>query len=332
MFANLLAMFAQFERERIGERRREAGVKMRENGWWQGGQQPYGKRPVKVDNHWELRDDPAQKGIIERMAREVISGKSRRAIGRDLTADGIPTPKSAREWGERTITKILKSEDTPLDDDLRARVLEALDKTKVPWTKRGDAALLLNIAYCTCGEQLYARRWVNKKSGKLYEYYGCAVKCGQPNIPMADLEEWIDHIMVPGGLYGSEPVWRKVITGGTSNRALIMKLDRKIHALDLDADDYDEQLTALRAERKALKDAEVKHPASVDYEDTGMKVSDYWWTLDPQVQRQFLLLAGIKIKGVVRMHDGSVDAFMGGPWPVTFVMADGGMTLAPVSD
>ena len=37
MFANLLAMFAQFERERIGERRREAGVKMRENGWWQGG-------------------------------------------------------------------------------------------------------------------------------------------------------------------------------------------------------------------------------------------------------------------------------------------------------
>ena len=330
MFANLLAMFAQFERERIGERRREAGVKMRENGWWQGGQPNYGFRPVKVDAHWELREDPTQKGVIDRMAREVIAGKSRRAIGRGLTADGIPTPKSAREWGERTITKILKSEDTPLDDDIRAQVLEALDKTKVPWTKRGDAALLLNIASCTCGEPLYARRWVHKPSGKLYEYYGCAVKCGQATIPMADLEEWVDHVMIPGGLYGAEPVWRKVVTGGTSNRALIMKLDRKIHALDLDADDYDDQLAELRAERKTLKQAEVKRPESVDYEDTGMKVSDYWQTLDQQAQRQFLLLAGIKLTNVERLADGTVDAKMTGPWPVRFVMVEGGMDLEKI--
>ena len=151
------------------------------------------------------------------------------------------------------------------------------------------------------------------------------VKCGQPNIPMADLEEWIDHLMIPGGLYGSEPVWRKVVTGGTSNRSLIMKLDRKIHALDLDADDYDDQLAELRAERKTLKDAEVKRPDSVEYEDTGMKVSDYWWTLDQQAQRQFLILAGIKLTNVERTADGHIDARMSGPWPVRFVMVEGTM-------
>src|SRR5260370_5477137 len=115
MFANLLAMFAQFERERIGERRREAAVTMRENGWWQGGQPPYGRKPVPVNNHWILEVDPDQRAVVERMAREVIRGKARTAVARELTADGTPTPNGAKAWSERTITKTLTTSNLVLD-------------------------------------------------------------------------------------------------------------------------------------------------------------------------------------------------------------------------
>ena len=302
MFANLLAMFAQFERERIGERRREAGVKMRENGWWQGGQPPYGRRPVKVDSHWELRDDPTQKGIIERMARQVIAGKSRRQIGRDLTADGIPTPKSAKGWEERTITLILKSDTTAelLGDDMTARLNDALQRTAVSWTKRGEVAMLLNIVNCKCGEPMYARRWVNGRSGKLYEYYGCSAKCGESSIPMRVLESTVEVIMTdtdPEHVYGSYPIWRKNITAGKSAKGELAKIERKMDALDKDADDYIVQITELSALRKHLIDAGQSQAGKIAYEKVpGMTMADYWPTLSEQGKRQLLLDTGLAMR------------------------------------
>lgn len=298
MFANLLAMFAQFERERIGERRREAGIKMRENGWWQGGQPPYGFVPVKVDSHWELREDPTQSGIVYRMAREIIQGKARRAIGRDLTADGIPTPKSAKEWGERTITKILTAEVTVLDTETREQVLEALNKTKVPYTKRGDVATLLNVAYCPCGEPLYARRWKNNKSGKVYEYYGCAAKCGQKNIQMAALESVVSEIMTETegpGRFGNVEIAVERKTHGHSNKATIIGIERKIHTLDMDAEDYEEIRAELMAERKRLKSLNGGRPGTADLVRTGRTVAAWWTSAGPEARRELMLAFGVKL-------------------------------------
>jgi site-specific DNA recombinase len=312
MFANLLAMFAQFERERIGERRREAGIKMRENGWWQGGQPPYGFVPVKVDSHWELREDAVQSGIVYRMAREVIQGKARRAIGRDLTADGIPTPKSAKKWGERTITLILKSEVTVLDDETRGQVLEALDKTKVPWTKRGDEAMLLNVAYCPCGEPLYARRWVHGPSGKLYEYYGCAVKCGERNIPMPELEQAVEDSVLEG--FSWVPMFTKNVTAGKSYARDIAAIERKIRALDLDDE---EQRVALMAERARLIGLAKNGTKAdqTDYQPTGQTVADYWPTLDAAAKRLFLLVNKLRVSAR-READKSLSVVIG-PDPAT---------------
>lgn len=301
MFANLLAMFAQFERERIGERRREASVTMRENGWWQGGQPPYGRKPVAVNSHWILEVDPEQRAVVERMAREVIHGNARRAVARGLTADGVATPNGAKAWSERTITKILMSEDVVLDAMTRAQVIDALDQTSSPWTKRGDAAMLLNIAYCICTQPMYAQRWVHKPSGKLYEYYGCADKCGNARIPMTELEALVSSLMSdPDGPYGTVPVYAESITPGRSLRAEITILERKMDALDKDAEDHLERYMELARERKRLTEAS----ASVDErheEDTGMTVSQYWLTLDTrEKRRQFLLEAGLKLFGITR--------------------------------
>jgi site-specific DNA recombinase len=304
MFCNLLVLFAEFERERIGERRREAGVKMRENGWWQGGQAPYGFVPVKVESHWELREDPTQSGIVYRMAREVIQGKARRAIGRDLTKDGIPTPKNAKEWGERTITKILTAEVSVLDDETREQVNSALTKTKVPWTKRGDVATLLNVAFCPCGEPLYARRWVHKPSGKLYEYYGCAVKCGLPNVPMQALDDGISLYFTSSDIpatYADYPVYRKIETKGKSPKSELATIERKMDSLDKDADDYIAQLTELSAERKRLQ-AQMSTPGSTRYEQIpDATVKDVWPQLDSEAKRELLIETGIKITNVTKV-------------------------------
>lgn len=307
MFANLLAMFAQFERERIGERRREAGAKMRELGWWQGGQPPYGFVPVKVDSHWELREDPTQSGIVYRMAREVIAGKARRAIGRDLTADGIPTPKSAKEWGERTITLILRSEVTVLDAETREQVLEALDKTKVPYTKRGDVAMLLNVAYCACGEPLYSRRWVHNGSGKLYEYYGCSVKCGERNIPMGELDQTVEDSLLEE--YSWVPMIAENVKPGKSYIREISTVERKIRALDLDDEP---QRVALMAERARLIDLSKSGATAgrTDYRPTGQTLEQYWPTLDVAAKRSFLVENKMRYVAT-RDSDGFVSLVIG---------------------
>jgi site-specific DNA recombinase len=301
MFANLLAMFAQFERERIGERRREAGVHMRQNGWWQGGQPPYGRRPVQVNGHWVLEVDPGQQAVIERMAREVIEGKARRAVARMLTAEGVPTPNGAEAWSERTITKILMSEDAVLDPVTRAQVLEALNKTTTPWTKRGDAAMLLNIAYCVCGQPMYAQRWKHKASGKVYEYYGCALKCGNRRIPMTELESAVDTLMSdPDGPYGKVPVYTETIKPGRSLRAEITLLERKMDALDKDAADHLERYMEMARERKRLTEASASADERQEL-DTGLTVSQYWATLDTRdKRRQFLLEARMRLFSVTR--------------------------------
>jgi hypothetical protein len=85
------------------------------------------------------------------------------------------------------------------------------------------------------------------------------------------------------------------------------------------------------AERRTLKDDQGKQADETKYEETGLTVADYWPTLDTQARREFLLLAGIKVTNAERVERGAgyqVDADMRGPWPVRFVMVEGGLSLA----
>ena len=118
MFANLLIMFAQFERERMSERRSEAAAKLRKMAHWNGGTVNFGNMPVcichgqrecKKASGWELTPDPAVMPIVEHMAEMAISGSSGGAIARWLNAEEVPTPQGGTIWRPTSVLAVLRN-------------------------------------------------------------------------------------------------------------------------------------------------------------------------------------------------------------------------------
>jgi DNA invertase Pin-like site-specific DNA recombinase len=86
--ANLAAV-AQFERDRISERTREALAVKRSQG-------------VKLGRPPRLPDD-----VVKRIAQERASGQSLRAIAAGLTADKVPTAHGAPVWHASVVARVL---------------------------------------------------------------------------------------------------------------------------------------------------------------------------------------------------------------------------------
>lgn len=77
MFAGLLAMFAQYERERMSERREDASRKLYSRGGYNGGgSMPWGYRTARVDGQVVLVLDAALVTMINEIADAVIDGAS----------------------------------------------------------------------------------------------------------------------------------------------------------------------------------------------------------------------------------------------------------------
>jgi len=91
MFASFLAAFAQFERERIAERRADHARHARQLARWDGRSIPTGYRPVTVNNHFELEPEPVAAALVCRMAGMVIAGTSARQVAAALNTEGVPT-------------------------------------------------------------------------------------------------------------------------------------------------------------------------------------------------------------------------------------------------
>jgi site-specific DNA recombinase len=103
MFANLLAMFAQFQRERTAELRAEAADTIRKAGRWGGGVVPFGYEAYKDGAAWYLRtcDDTCPLGLnlaaeTAAMAGEVIKGIPVQQIVAGLNERGVPTSSDAQ--------------------------------------------------------------------------------------------------------------------------------------------------------------------------------------------------------------------------------------------
>jgi DNA invertase Pin-like site-specific DNA recombinase len=86
LFLTIVSAFAEFERDRIGERIRATKRQQRGRGEFLGGAVPFGYRREGD----QLVEEPAQQQAIGHMRTLKAEGKSLRAIAAQLTTEGTP--------------------------------------------------------------------------------------------------------------------------------------------------------------------------------------------------------------------------------------------------
>ena len=191
MFANLLAMFAQFERERMSERRADASKKLRMAGYHDGGMAsvPWGYKIVKVGDRFELEIDPPVQETAKEVVAEILAGKSGRQVAQ---AHGMAVTTLLGRLRSQTLKgyvmydgEIVRDNDgmpvtrePVIDEDTWSKVQAVLDKNSVSKVNRHDRTPYLGIILCSCGGKMYLSRWYAKDAKKLREYYRCET-CGK---------------------------------------------------------------------------------------------------------------------------------------------------------
>lgn len=96
--ANVLAVFAQFERRLIGQRTREALAAKKANNSWKNG--------VPVGRPRGLPDR-----IVKRIVRDRQRGQSFRAIADALNAEKVATAQGGKQWHPATVRAVALSAD-----------------------------------------------------------------------------------------------------------------------------------------------------------------------------------------------------------------------------
>lgn len=103
---NVLMSVAQWERETVVERTRDAVSHKRSRGE-RLGQIPYGR--ALGDDGRTLIPDPAEQAVIDRAIELDVRGFSSREIARELNSRGVPS-KGGRRWHHSTVRAILARE------------------------------------------------------------------------------------------------------------------------------------------------------------------------------------------------------------------------------
>lgn len=95
MQANIVATFAEWERELIRSRVAATRRTLHKAGRWPGGRAPYGLMPVPHPSGEgkALARDPEAASVIREIVKRVTDGEGITPIARDLTERGIPSPR-----------------------------------------------------------------------------------------------------------------------------------------------------------------------------------------------------------------------------------------------
>jgi site-specific DNA recombinase len=131
MIARQLVIFAEYEREMISQRVRDACHAMNQRGQYPGGTFPFGYLPTKLEpKGWAFMPHPVYSATVTEIVNELLGGESLGVICRWLEESEIPTPRNvvrlygneirAREgrplkpipeahWHPTSLTKMLRS-------------------------------------------------------------------------------------------------------------------------------------------------------------------------------------------------------------------------------
>jgi site-specific DNA recombinase len=267
MFANLLAMFAQFERERMSERRADAARKARIEGRHDGRSIPFG---YTVKDRRYVQDD-VYGPIAKEMAEDRLAGRTYSWISRKLNDGAIPPRGGAPVWRADKVQKILlnpslngiitktkiekqangkgshsgeliilrgedgkplRFTDKPILDDDEWRRLQAVMQVR-PTGQHARGFLLTRVAFCDCGQPLYG----NRRPGGRQSYYRCATGatdhmtwCGSRTIPSAELETDVEAKILRR--WGSRELQRKTAQAAQDPRVELEDITRQIEDVE----------------------------------------------------------------------------------------------------
>jgi DNA invertase Pin-like site-specific DNA recombinase len=264
-FASITAAFAQFERETIAARVRDAWHKLRDGGKYGGGQVPFGYRPAKLDKGWGYEPDPEYGPIVAEIFHRYARYESLGSITRWLNETQVPTPwnvtrirngKPVKDtlWKATSVRKILGSraaigatvltDGTPVRDEegmivYRADALVSLDVwervqarlASNPVAPKINSWPLTGIAFCAaCGGPMYAS--TSKYGGKEYRYLCCVHSlrrdgiCTARRVGADDLEAAVGRELL--ALIGNRELTENKLTPGRDYSTEIAKVAEEI--------------------------------------------------------------------------------------------------------
>lgn len=286
-FASITATFAQFERETIAARVRDAWHKLRESGNYAGGQVPFGYQPVKLDKGWGYEPEPVYGPIVAEMFDRYVRYESLGTITRWLNETGVPTPWNATRkrngkpvrdsmWTTTSVRKILgsraalgatiKTDGMPVRDSDGVVVYRADALVERDVWERVQARLAANpvsakvntwpltqIAFCaSCQGPMYGSQ--AKSGAKTYRYYACVHSirrdglCTARRVKADELEAALSRELL--ALVGSrELVEKKVLAGRDFSEEMNRVVEQMTHLFK------EIQLSALSGEDVSDKQA-----------------------------------------------------------------------------
>lgn len=167
LLLNLLATFAEFEREIIGERLRDARAALRSRGIRNAGRVPFGYSADPLSHQLVVR--PEQAVVVKRMFEMAASGAPPSAIATWFNTQGESNRNALdgrQPWSAKAVLRILRNRvylgrigavgdahDAIIDEEVFTKARSAVDarRTRVPSqrpSKAGDLFLLRRLLRC----------------------------------------------------------------------------------------------------------------------------------------------------------------------------------------
>ncbi len=345
LVAVALATVAELESANDSERVAGSHKYLREHGRFAGGKPPYGYRAVLGGDGWKLAPDPATSVIVAEIVQRVLSGEAVNSISADFNIRGLASPRNAargnqdgQPWRPDSLRRILRNPalmghavhgrqtvygadglavqrgPALVTSDMFAQVQEILKGRAANRTRHNATALLLDIAYCTCGRPLYMREQVSAgKTGARHRTYRCRAAmrpgefdpgCNAQSIRADQLDTIVCNLFL--NLVDGAEVMERVYMPGDDPTGEIEQVRAALTATRREHDlgqygypggqqEYEERvarlserLTALAA-RPVVRSHWTKQP-------TDEKYPQLWERSDAQERRRLMMGAGFEIR------------------------------------
>ena len=305
MFANLLAMFAQFERERMSERRADASRKLYSRGGYNGGSSlPWGYRTIRQNGRLELELDPDEVADINEIVDDVLAGKAVTAVAR---AHGInPTTLLRRLRSPVLKGFVIYDDDIVRDADglpvLRDPVIPAATWSRLQAKLSANSAgagvphngnWLLHVVYCdACKRPMYLTKTRNSR-GRRYRYYRHEREVCRIRVNGDSLEAQVHDLVMLA--FRGQYVPEVIEVAAEDHTAELARIDEAIADWEARAVAGDAAASVMRildglhAKRTALLSQELKTEARQEVVMTDELLTDRWTSLTTDDDRGMLL-------------------------------------------